>query len=368
MTIILATNQAVCLDNLLSQVDTSGIDYTIKTNAKGMPTIRGIGSLVDATEQEIGFLANAKFFDLLQVTKAGAVILPKKAIDALPADVPFTIVECEQPYLLYARITQWFEKAKFSHHTAQIHEKASIDSTAKIGKNVTIRALAVIEANAVIEDDVVIEAGAVVGEGCKVGQGTKLYPNVTLYHGVEIGRHCIIHSGAVIGADGFGFAPDSTKEQGAWSKISQLGTVIIEDDVEIGANTTIDRGALANTVIHRGVKLDNQIMIGHNCEVGEHTAMAACVGIAGSTKIGKRCTLAGAAMMAGHIELGDDVHISGATGVMSSITKPGRYTGAWPIQEHRDWQRNAAALTGLYELRRRLQKVEQFIDNMDSKE
>jgi len=175
---------------------------------------------------------------------------------------------------------------------------------------------------------------------------------------VRIGARAILHSGVVLGADGFGFAPDPTLGQGAWGKIAQLGGVRIGDDVEIGANTTIDRGALEDTEIGDGVKLDNQIMLGHNVRVGEHTAMAACVGVAGSTVIGSRCTIGGAAMLSGHLTLADDVHISGGTAVTSNILQPGRYTGVYPYAEHGEWQRNAAVLQQLSQLRRRLRALE----------
>ncbi|NOL48971.1 UDP-3-O-(3-hydroxymyristoyl)glucosamine N-acyltransferase [Pelistega europaea] len=359
---ILTLNQAVRLDELLTQVDTQGLTWQILPFNGELPLIAGIGSLSDAAEHEIGFLANPKFFDLLQVTQASAVILPQRAIDALPANLPFAIVQCENPYLLYARITQWFDKWRTAHDIRGIHESAVIHPGARLGVNVSIHAHAVIEEGVIIGDGVTIGAGCVIGKHCIIGTDTLLHANVTLYHGVSIGQRCIIHSGAVIGADGFGFAPDATVAKGGWSKIAQLGGVIIEDDVEIGANTTVDRGALGNTVIHQGVKLDNQIMIAHNCEIGAYTAMAACVGVAGSTKIGERCTLAGASMVAGHLTIGDDVHISGGTGVMSNIDKPGRYTGLWPIMEHRDWQKNAATLVNLYELRRRIQELEKRLD------
>ncbi|WP_159990580.1 UDP-3-O-(3-hydroxymyristoyl)glucosamine N-acyltransferase [Pelistega ratti] len=370
MATILTLEQAIDLDALLAQVDTSGLTWKIQaTDNKALPKIVGIGSLSDAKPNEIGFLANPRFFDLLQITQAGAVILPQRAIDALAKlalTLPFVIVQCEDPYLLYARISQWFEKTMRADEVRNIHEKAVIHPSVTLGKNVSIHALAVIEEDVVIADDVTIGAGSVIGKGAIIGKGTRLHANVTLYPRTEIGQYCIIHSGAVIGADGFGFAPDSTKDKGAWSKIAQLGKVIIEDDVEIGANTTVDRGALGNTLIHRGVKLDNQIMIGHNCEIGQYTAMAACVGVAGSTKVGERCTLAGAAMVSGHIEIGDDVHISGGSGVMSNIEKPGRYTGLWPIADHQTWQKNAATLANLYDLRRRIQQLEKLVNTKES--
>lgn len=362
MTQILTANQAIRLDELLEQVNTQGLSWQLLPFKKELPKIVGIGSLSEAVAQEIGFLANPKFFDLLQVTQASAVILPQRAIDALPGDLPFAVIQCENPYLLYARISQWFDQMRCQQYERNVHASAVVHSSVQLGKNVSIGAHVVIEEGAIIGDNVTIGAGCVIGKHSIIAKDTLLHANVTLYHGITIGQRCILHSGAVIGADGFGFAPDHTLEQGAWSKIAQLGGVVIEDDVEVGANTTVDRGALGDTIIRRGVKLDNQIMIAHNCEIGAYTAMAACVGVAGSSKIGERCTLAGASMVSGHISLGNDVHISGGTGVMSSINKAGRYTGLWPIMEHRDWQKNAVALMNLYELRRRVQELEKRLD------
>jgi len=184
-----------------------------------------------------------------------------------------------------------------------------------------------------------------------------LHARVTLYHGVRVGDRAILHAGVVLGADGFGFAPDP-RTPGAWAKIAQLGGVQIGDDVEIGANTTVDRGAVEDTVLGHGVKLDNQIMIGHNCRIGDHTAMAACVGVAGSTTMGQRCVIGGAAMFGGHLTLGDDVHISGGTAVTSDILKAGRYTGVFPVAEHGAWQHNAAVIGQLAQLRKRLRAAE----------
>lgn len=371
MTLVITAPQAVELNTLLQQVDTRGLSWQILgQEARPMPVIRGIGSLAEASHEEIGFLANPKFFSLLATTQAGAVILPQRAIDALAETAltlhsslatPFTVIQCEEPYLLYARLSQWFDNFRLSTTQRVIDAHAVVHDSAKLGKNVSIGPLAVIGANADIGDNVIIGAGAVIGEGVKIGANSHIYANVTLYHDIDVGERCIIHSGSVIGADGFGFAPDNTQEQGAWCKISQLGRVLIGDDVEIGACTTVDRGALNDTIIGRGVKLDNQIMIGHNCQIGEHTAMAACVGVAGSSTVGKRCTIAGAGMLSGHVTLGDDIHISGASGVISDITKPGRYTGMWPIAEHSEWQKNAAALSSLYELRRRVQSLEKTL-------
>jgi len=205
-----------------------------------------------------------------------------------------------------------------------------------------------------VGEHAVIGAHAFVGQGASVGAGTRLHPRATLREGCVIGARGILHSGAVIGDEGFGFAP----HEGRWEKIEQLGAVRMGDDVEIGANTCVDRGALDDTVIEDGVKLDNQIQIAHNVHIGAHTAMAGCVGIAGSTKIGRHCTFGGASMIVGHIQIGDHVHISAASVVMSSILKPGRYTGVFPIDENGNWEKNAATLRQLHTLRARLRALE----------
>src|SRR5690606_13175417 len=232
---------------------------------------------------------------------------------------------------------------------------------AELADGVHIGPLAVIESGVRLAAGVRIGAGCVIGAGSTIGPDSLLHARVTLYHGVHVGARAILHSGVVLGADGFGFAPDP-RTPGAWAKIAQLGGVRIGDDVEIGANTTVDRGAVEDTVLGNGVKLDNQIMIGHNCRIGDHTAMAACVGVAGSTQIGRRCTIGGAAMFSGHLTLVDDVHVSGGTAITSDILEPGRYTGVFPAAEHKQWQHNAAAMAQLAQLRKRLRAIERALD------
>lgn len=347
------------LDQLLEQVNTEGVPYSIvKPESRPMPEIVGLGSLSHAQPNQISFLSNPRMFNLLTETQAGAVILPQMGVDKLPDDVPFVLVVCENPYLLYARISQYFDDSRIDLVPKVIHPTAIIDETAEIADGVAIGPYVVIEAGVKIGAGSVIGAHSVIATNCTIGKDTRLYPHVTLYRGTQIGDRCLLHSHATLGAEGFGFAPDHTKEKGAWCRIAQFGNVVVGNDVEIGVCTAIDRGALGDTVIGNGAKLDNHIMVGHNCVIGDHTAIAACVGIAGSSIIGKRCTLAGAAMLAGHLELADDVHISGATGVMSSINKPGRYTSAYPIEEHSEWQKNAAVIKNLYKLRRRVQELE----------
>ena len=220
-------------------------------------------------------------------------------------------------------------------------------------RTVIIGANAVISAGVVLGDGVQIGAGCFVGEGASIGKGSLLWANVTLYHKVQLGQRCIVHSGAVLGSDGFGFANDA----GRWEKIAQIGRVVIHDDVDIGANTTIDRGALDDTLIGFGVKLDNQIQIAHNVTVGDHSAMAGCVGVAGSTSIGARCTVGGAAMIFGHLNIADGTHVSGASVVMSSIKEPGAYTGIFPLQQHKDWEKTAVTLKQLVKLRTELREL-----------
>jgi UDP-3-O-[3-hydroxymyristoyl] glucosamine N-acyltransferase len=223
-----------------------------------------------------------------------------------------------------------------------------VPQTARIGEHV------VIGENAVIGENVTLHPGCVIGEGVSIGEDSVLYPRVVVYRDCVVGRRAVIHAGAVIGGDGFGFA----REGDRWIKIPQIGRVVIGDDVEIGANTTIDRGALEDTVIGDGVKLDNQIQIAHNVVVGEHTAMAGCVGVAGSTRIGRRCTVGGAGMIIGHLELADDVHISAGTMVTKSLRQPGQYTSIFPLEAHEAWLRNAAQIKRLASLAGRVAELE----------
>lgn len=331
-----------------------------------MPVITGMGSLAKAGPHEISFVANQQYVAQLRNTRAGAVIVTPAVAAELEPDPPFARIICSHPYLLYARISQWFARQLVPAPIPGVHPTALVAADARVAPSASVGPHVVIESGCVIEDGCQIGAGCYLGRGTHIGADSLLHPRVTIYAGVRIGRRAIIHSGAVIGADGFGFAPDMATAdpaaRGSWVKIAQLGSVRVGDDVEIGANTTIDRGALDDTVIGNGVKLDNQIMIAHNVQVGDHTAIAACVGIAGSTRIGSRCTIGGAAMLGGHLTLGDDVHISGGTSVMSDVEKPGRYTSVFPLSEHSEWQRNAAVIPQLARLRRRVQALERQLE------
>uniref|UniRef100_UPI003342B8D6 UDP-3-O-(3-hydroxymyristoyl)glucosamine N-acyltransferase n=1 Tax=Castellaniella defragrans TaxID=75697 RepID=UPI003342B8D6 len=364
MPVLLAPDQAPDLPELLRAANTVGLDWTLAGPGDGHGIrIAGIGSLAASGPSEISFLSNPKLAGQLAGSRAAAVILRPQDWQALAAQAAGTApgwiaVLCSQPYLMYALLAQWFDQRRIERLPTGIHPSAIIADDAVIEPGASIGPLAIIDAGARIGAGTRIGAGCVIGAGCAIGRDGVLHPRVTLYHGVRVGNRAILHSGVVLGADGFGFAPDPSKDTGAWSKIAQLGGVLLGDDVEIGANTTVDRGAIEDTVLGNGVKLDNQIMIGHNCVIGDHTAMAACVGVAGSTTMGKRCIIGGAAMFAGHLTLGDDVHISGGTAVTSDIRAPGQYTGVFPAATHADWQRNAAVIGQLAQLRKRLRVIE----------
>lgn len=363
MPVLLTPDQALTLDGVLAAAHTQGLEWHIDAPpGTVMPTVLGIANLATARGQEISFLTNLKYREHLATTQAAAVIVTPDVAQELAQQQPATgypRVVCKHPYLLFARLAQWFDQVRSPPKPAGIHPSAVVAPDAIIEPGVHIAAQCVIEAGVRIGRGSVIGPACVIGAGSVLGPDCRLHARVTLYEGVLVGARAILHSGVVLGADGFGFAPDPSLGRGAWGKIPQFGHVRLGDDVEIGANTTIDRGALDDTVLCDGVKLDDQIMIGHNVRIGAHTAMAACVGVAGSTVIGERCTIAGAAMLSGHLVLADDVHVSGGTAITSNIAKPGRYTGVYPYAEHGDWQRNAAVLTQLAALRRRLRALEQ---------
>jgi len=320
----------------------------------GDPSLRitRVGPLEGATPSTISFLSNPRYQSQLAQSQAGCVIVGPAVREAAAARGAAIVLD--DPYLGFARLTQWWAARTRPAAARGVHPSAIVDAGAHLGADVTIGALAVIEAGATIADGAVIGAQSFVGAGASVGAGTRLAPRVVLGHGCRIGARGIVHSGAVIGADGFGFAP----AQGRWEKIEQLGNVDIGDDVEIGANTCIDRGALDDTVIGEGVKLDNLIQIGHNVRIGAHTAMAGCAGVAGSAVIGAHCTMGGGAIVLGHLTLADHVHISAASVVTRSILKPGQYSGVFPIDDNASWEKNAATLRQLHALRERLRALE----------
>ena len=314
--------------------------------------ISRIGPLDAATPATICFLANERYRSQLETTQAACVIVAPALRDAAVARGAAIVTP--EPYLYFAYLTQWWAARTRSAPLPGIHASAVVDTSAEVDASASVGALAVVEAGARIAARAVIGPHCVVGAGAHVGEGTRLAAQVTLGAGCSIGARSIVHSGAVIGADGFGFAP----HQGTWVKIEQLGSVRIGDDVEIGANTCVDRGALGDTVIEDGVKLDNLVQIAHNVRVGAHSALAGCVGISGSATIGKHCTFAGGSGAAGHVSLADNVHVSAFAVVSHSIHKPGVYSGMFPIDDNATWEKNAATVRQLYSLRNRLRALE----------
>ncbi|MNX21961.1 UDP-3-O-acylglucosamine N-acyltransferase [compost metagenome] len=297
-------------------------------------SIERLAPLQNAQPDALSFLSHPKYQQELAASKAACVIVSPAMREAAAARGAYIVTP--DPYYYFARLTQLWKahharpEADRIHPSAVIHPEAQIDATARIG------ALCVVE------------------RGARIGAGTVLKSRVTVSEDCTIGERCLLHPGVVIGADGFGLAP----HQGAWVKIEQLGAVRIGNDVEIGANTCIDRGALDDTVIEDGVKLDNLIQIGHNVRVGKHTAMAGCVGVAGSATIGAHCTFGGGAIVLGHLTVADGVHVSAATVVTRSIRKAGQYTGMFPIDDNANWEKNAATLKQLHSLRERLKALE----------
>ena len=297
--------------------------------------ISGIAPLETATASQLSFLSHPKYQSQLLSSRAGCVIVDPQMQAA--AQSRGACIVTDQPYLYFARLTQLWKRGLGSMEGPLVHPSAVVDADAVVHPTASIGALCVVE------------------RGARIGAGTVLKSRVTVGENCVVGERCILHSGAVIGADGFGFAPNA----GAWEKIEQLGAVQIGNDVEIGANTCIDRGALQDTVIEDGVKLDNLIQIGHNVRVGQHTAMAGCVGVAGSATIGAHCTLGGGAIVLGHLSLADHVNISSATVVTRTIRKPGHYTGLFPLDDNATWEKNAASLKQLHSLRERIRALEE---------
>jgi UDP-3-O-[3-hydroxymyristoyl] glucosamine N-acyltransferase len=309
--------------------------------------VTGLATLASASPNHLSFLSNMKYKQQLAATRAGAVILHPNQAHLFSGHR----LLLDNPYVGYAKFSQQFA---YKPHFNGIDKTARIDSTAVLGLNVNLAAGTVIGPNVRLGDNVTLGPNTIVGSDSIVGGNTNIAANVTLYHNVKVGNNCIIHSSAVIGADGFGFARDGSN----WVKIAQLGGVIIGDNVEIGAGTTIDCGALSSTVIGNGVKLDNQIQIGHNVELGEHTAIAGCSAIAGSTKLGKYCTVAGACGIVGHLNIADGVHITAMSRVTNSIAKAGVYSSGTALDKNKNWRRNAARFKQLDQLVKRIKQLE----------
>jgi len=325
----------------------------INANLHGDPEclIKGLNTLQAAGKGELSFLSNRRYSRFLKTTNASAVILSTGDLESCPVNA----LVMEDPYLGYARAATYLypagQPSPVISQNAVINPETEIDETVSVGPN------AVIGSNVSIGSHSCIGPGCVIGDNVSIGDNSFLYANVTLVDGVTVGSRVILHPGVVVGSDGFGLARDKEK----WVKIPQIGSVRIGDDVEIGANSTIDRGALDDTVIEDGVKIDNQVQIGHNVRIGAHTAIAGCVGIAGSAIIGRRCMIGGAAGIGGHLEIVDDVIITGMATVANSIRKPGIYSSGIPVTDTRRWKRNVARFKRIDDIARRLKNIEKKI-------
>jgi len=317
--------------------------------------VRQVATLENATGDTISFLANDRYLAQLKSTRAGAVIVSRTAHEA--TEIPRIV--CTNPYAYFARVSALLNPEPAPQ--PGVHDTAVVDRTATVEAGVEIGPHAVVGRNASIGAQSIIGAGCYVGEDAVIGRSARLYPNVTVYHGCVLGDRVILHSGVVVGADGFGIAMEDER----WRKVPQIGRVVIGDDVEVGANTTIDRGTLEDTVIEDGVKLDNQIQVGHNVRIGAHTAIAACAGIAGSAKIGRHCRIGGASGIAGHLTIGDNVEISAHTLITKSIERAGAYAGAYPFGAQSEWRKNAAQLRHLNELAERVRELEKTLARLE---
>jgi len=322
-----------------------GLEYS----GDGTRSVSAVAALATAGSADLSFLADKKFLPQLVSTGAAAVILHPDFTAECPVDYLISAF----PYLSYARASGLFNNAP-ADADAGVHCSAVISLDAQVHASAVVGPHVVVEAGAVVGANVVLGAGVYVGHGCELGAGTRVYPNVVIYHNVVVGRDCVIHSQVVLGADGFGFArsPDS------WEKIYQLGGVQIGDRVEIGASTTIDRGAIDDTVIGDGVIIDNLVQVAHNCRIGKNTAIAGCSGLAGSTIIGDNCTLSGGVGVVGHLEICDNVHVTGMTMVTRSINEPGSYSSGTPMSATGDWKRNAVRFSQLDSIQKRLASLE----------
>ncbi|WP_409159026.1 UDP-3-O-(3-hydroxymyristoyl)glucosamine N-acyltransferase [Pectobacterium sp. B2J-2] len=338
---------SIRLDALAQQLDA-------QLHGDGDIVITGVASMHSAKSGQITFLSDSRYREQLAGTQASAVVLTE-------ADLPYcqvTALVVKNPYLTYARMAQLLDTTP--QPATDIAPSAVIAPDARLGQHVSVGANAVIESGAQLGDGVVIGPGCFIGQDARIGAGTRLWANVTIYHRVELGEHCLIQSGTVIGSDGFGYAND----RGNWVKIPQLGTVRIGDRVEIGASTTIDRGALDDTVIGNGVIIDNQCQIAHNVVIGDNTAVAGGVIMAGSLKIGRYCMIGGASVINGHMEICDKVTVTGMGMVMRPITEPGVYSSGIPLQPNKVWRKTAALVMNIDEISKRLKAVERKVDNV----
>jgi UDP-3-O-[3-hydroxymyristoyl] glucosamine N-acyltransferase len=317
--------------------------------------VRQVGTLSTAGPGDLSFLAHARYRGDLAGTRASAVIVPEaeREATALPR------IACRDPYAYFARVSALFNPPPAV--VPGVHPSAAVAPDAHVPASARVEAGCVIERGARLGESAWIGARCFIGANASIGPDSRLHPGVTVYPGCAVGARVIVHSGAVIGADGFGFAPDG----GEWLKIPQIGRVIIGDEVEIGANTTIDRGAIDDTVVENGVKIDNQVQIGHNCRIGAHTAIAGCAGIAGSTRIGRHCMIGGGARIGGHLEIADHVVITATAAVPKSIPQPGVYSSGLPAAESSEWRRTVALVKNLKRLAERVRDLERRLAELE---
>ena len=327
--------------------------FSLRVHGDGSRLVDGVGTLAGAGPDQLTFLSNSKYASQLAHTRAGTVVL--READA--AQCPASALIARDPYVAYAKIAALFERLPAA--PAGVHPSAVVAPTARVSESASVGPCCVVEDGAVIEDGAVLGPHCIIGEGCVVGAQSRLVARVTLVTRVTLGKRVLVHPGAVIGSDGFGLAFDTDH----WIKLPQLGGVRIGDDCEIGANTTIDRGALDDTVLEEDVRLDNQIQIAHNVHIGAHTAMAGCAAVAGSAKIGRYCMIGGNAGVLGHLELADRVTIMAKSLVTHSIREPGEYASGTPLQDNRQWRKNAARFKHLDDYARRLSALEKDSNN-----
>ena len=326
--------------------------FALELRGDGDRVIRGVGTLAGATPDQLSFLANPRYRAELRASRAGAVVL--RAGDA--SDCPAAALVAADPYVAFAKIAALFDPAPAA--TPGVHTTAVVAADATVAPGASVGPHCVVESGARVDDGAVLGPHCHVGPGCTVGAQSRLVARVTLVTRVRLGRRVLVHPGAVIGADGFGLAFDRGAAGGAWVKVPQLGGVRIGDDCEVGANTTIDRGALEDTVLEDDLRLDNQIQIAHNVRIGAHTAMAGCSAVAGSATIGRYCLIGGSAGILGHLTVADRVTVTAMTLVTHSIHEAGEYSSGTPLQRNRDWRRNAARFKHLDEFARRLLALE----------
>lgn len=344
------------IDALIREIDTLSGGKLSSTPLCGAEklSVRTFAPLDHAAADTVAFLAQSKYRDQALASGAGVLVISPADSEAMYGEKgpERPVILTKNPYAWFAYALQVMTRRPAGE--GRVAPGAHVHPTARIAPSAVVEAGATVAAGAVVGERTRVYPGAYVGEGTVVGDDAILYANVTVYHGCRIGKRCILHSGCVIGADGFGFAP----LDGEWVKIPQIGGVVLEDDVEIGANTTIDRGALDNTVVGRGSKLDNQIQLGHNCRVGSHTVMAACTGVAGSTHIGSHCVIGGAANINGHIQIPDATSVGPATSLMSWHKDEKVMTGFFPAMGHREFERTAVLVMNLPKMRRQLRELE----------